>query len=452
MTKRRFTKSFRKIYDQLEPGEQCNFEHHYKGVLREVIHWLNLWASNRPDRFVFAEVEAIAAHCHRFKNPKSKYAPRSVGYVLAELRARGVISGRLMRMVDGEERWGFIVAPHDCLTVRTEKGCIFKGRLVDVIRGRWEREIVLKDEKGTVYEKPKIGPIFWAGYFEGAVTCAVECAVESAVESAVEGAAKGAVGHSAQSTQSEKVNPENRSLSVVSESVVGSVGSDTSEITGSIAHVDGLKNNTNGNPAREGSSSLSTTDQKQPRETIAQHFSAGVDMAGITEGEFEATEMSEQEDNVALNKLLSLCQTVITERAGRRYVGRKTNGDIMAEAMIRFTKQSGDEVPKYWYPIVKRLREKVIVPVPSPAPSSFHIRPRVRKPEPVPVSLNAVLVEAAGRANVDLKPYAEPIENLLGHPANYYGCYLALKQKQILHSFVEWLWEHRQDDTPLNAK
>jgi hypothetical protein len=339
-TPRRFSNSFRPRFDELQSGEICKLEHHYSGLLRELIGWLDLLASNRPDRFVYCGVEAMVEHCHRYKQPNNKFGKRLIEYALKELRARHIISKRLFRFVDGVQREGFIVAPHDCLCVReTPTDCVLVGQLK--ASGRWEREIILNEENGKPLAEPKIGPVFWAGYSGSADECAVKCAD----------------GDSGQRTEETKVNREKSALTVVAvvaESVVRTENQPNPDQTSQTE-----QGNSNGKTGG-GGVLHHTTDQKQNQtpENIGQHFGRGsVDMDEITEGEFEENNQTDHFDEWDLKSLLQYCDEVIQEWGARLYLGRKTNGDIMAAAMVRFTKQTRKDVPKYWYPIAKRLRE-----------------------------------------------------------------------------------------------
>ena len=353
---RRFANSFRPRYDELMPDESCNLQHHYRGALRELIGWLDLLANNRPDRFVFCGPESMIAHCHYFEEPENKYSRRQIFYALKEFRARHIISKRLVRLVDGVEREGFIVAPHDCLCLReSETDCVLVGYMN--ANARWSREIIVKDQSGKPLAEPRIGPIYWAGY-----SSMTPCALESALPCALPCAPRCALSNSGQANDLTKVNPNISRLTeiaVVTESVVGTERN---------------KNNTkpsqnqseNQNLLLPSSSSPRLTDQKQT--TIGQHFPNGcADMEEITCGEWEerqegVSDDQREEDEINNGELIDICNAIIRERIAEKYQGRKTHGDIMAEAMVRYTKQYNENVPQYWYPIIKELRK----PRPTP--------------------------------------------------------------------------------------
>jgi hypothetical protein len=109
--------------------------------------------------------------------------------------------------------------------------------------------------------------------------------------------------------------------------------------------------------------------------TIGQHFTRSVEMDVITCGEWEdmwawedvwdetrdfddirADERAAIDDQNEM--LCKICDEVIRERQARIYQGRKTHGEIMVEAMLRYTKKHGWKVPAYWYPIAKKLKRK----------------------------------------------------------------------------------------------
>jgi hypothetical protein len=363
MKSRRFSQSFRRIFDELKPGEPCKLKHHYRGALREVIGLLDLWAANDPERFVelYGGVDAIVARCHRYKRPEDKFSKPMVEKVLKELRSRHIISKRLERLRDGEEVEGFIVAPHDCLAVReSPTKCVFKGQLK--APGRWKRDPVLGDKGEWT---GKLGPVYWAGYAKGTARCTVESMVQSTVNCMV--------GTSPQPKENETVNRKNSALTestVVAVSVVLPEKETTPDHTSQV-EIEKGKSNGNGKTGGKGKSggAYDTTDQKQqqPRvvETIEMHFGTdGVDMAEITDGLFKETIESKRLDRKVQESLLTFCDEIIIDWSPRPYLGRKTHGDIMAEAMGRFTAKRGEEVPKYWYPIVRQLRE-------SPAEQRF---------------------------------------------------------------------------------
>lgn len=124
---RRFAYSYRRVVP-LGGNKSCSLKRHFYGVLHEVVGYLDLLASKHPDtRFVYASVDSILDHCRRYDS-KNKYSKAAVEKALAYLRARHIISARLVRPCDDQERDGFIVAPHEHLTVcPTATACRFVG-------------------------------------------------------------------------------------------------------------------------------------------------------------------------------------------------------------------------------------------------------------------------------------------------------------------------------------
>lgn len=420
MKVRRFSQSFRRVFDQLQPGEVCTLQHHYRGVLREVVGMLDKWAAKDPQRFVqlTGGVDALVRYCHRYKQPQNGYGKRAVEYALRELRARHIISGWLLRIRDGEEVSGFIMAPHNCLAVReSETRCVFKGQLR--APGYWKRD-VLESSSGEV----KLGPVYWAG-FAGSLLeelnaytsrqpatagpsldavaipqhhagnaaeqadirlaeedCAVDCAVSCAVDCAAKCAVSCAVEESPQPKAGTAVTSESAPIRVsrvirASESVVESVEKATKPSHGN----QGVGSSTDCIFV----SSTTDCDQKQTVGQYFAHVGGKPDLDELSDGEYEETELSAQEDAIDLDALLGFCHEVISEWKNRTYLGRKTHGDIMGEAMGRFTKKFRQDVPLYWYPIVKTLRKKPShgwsgsihnwrEGQPAPKQSSFHIQ------------------------------------------------------------------------------
>jgi len=364
MKSRRFSNSFRRVFDELEPGELCNLKHHYRGALREVIGLLDLWASNDPERFVelYGGVDAIVTRCHRFKRPEDKFSKPMIEKVLKELRSRHIISKRLVRVRDGEEVEGFIVAPHDCLAVReSPTKCVFKGQLQ--APGRWRRDPVL-DEKGEW--GGKLGPVYWAGFSSGTA--------RSTVESTVQSTANCTVGTSPQRTENETLKAENRALTVITESAVltkEKTLTHLTDVSGQESRNEKGKSNTNPNcktgKGKPGVVLSNKTDQKL--ETIADHFSEwpdnyrGVIVAvstGLISDEIGKSDISAVANGLRFYnwpELAKCCRAVVVQQGGAPYLGRKTHGDVMAWAMGLFKERHGINTPACWYAVAKKLRE-----------------------------------------------------------------------------------------------
>lgn len=114
----------------------CNFKHHGRGVVREVLGYLDRLAENDRERFIWPGVDNILKNCKRYKG--KPYSKRSVEYALTFLRRTHIISRRMERPRGGVLRSGFIVTPHDSLFIRTKNLCEYGGRLK--APGRWRRD------------------------------------------------------------------------------------------------------------------------------------------------------------------------------------------------------------------------------------------------------------------------------------------------------------------------
>ena len=113
---RRFAKSYRPAV-HLGGNKNCSLKRHFFGGLHEVVGYLDFLASRHPEsRFVYASIADIIEHCRKFDS-KTKYNKRWINYALEYLRLRHIVSARLVRLCDGQMREGFIVAPHQHVTV-----------------------------------------------------------------------------------------------------------------------------------------------------------------------------------------------------------------------------------------------------------------------------------------------------------------------------------------------
>jgi hypothetical protein len=125
---KRFSHSFRPIV-KLKGGKECRLKDHWSGVCRELAGIIDFLAEHDPtgERFVFAKAPALTARCKKFKD-KTGYGQRAVEYALAEFRRCRIIRPAT-RVRDGIERKGFIVWPHDSLTLRQGERCFWDGFL-----------------------------------------------------------------------------------------------------------------------------------------------------------------------------------------------------------------------------------------------------------------------------------------------------------------------------------
>jgi hypothetical protein len=116
------------------PTAVCGYKRHCKGVVREVIGYLELQAKRDKtgERFVWPHVDTIVEHCSRYKG--ADYGPRAVKYAIKFLRRKHVISSRVFRFRNNAMREGFIVTPHEACFIRSKPPgkciCTFVGRHV----------------------------------------------------------------------------------------------------------------------------------------------------------------------------------------------------------------------------------------------------------------------------------------------------------------------------------
>jgi hypothetical protein len=124
---RRFAKSYRRVVN-LGGNKACSLKRHFDGVVHEVVGYLDYLATLHPEtRFAYASVDVIVAHCQKFTS-KEKFSKAAVEKALKYLQMRHIISRRVTRWCAGQMRDGFIVAPHEHLTIRpSATKCRFVG-------------------------------------------------------------------------------------------------------------------------------------------------------------------------------------------------------------------------------------------------------------------------------------------------------------------------------------
>jgi hypothetical protein len=394
-----FTKSV-----PLKPGETCHsLKRHYKNCYREVVGFLDMLAAKDVERFAWPRVSGIVKRCNKYRKNKERYKQRQVKYVLAMLHCEPVVITDAERVRGGALRRGWLMAPHSALTL-VENGCC------DLIGQRhWERQIETEPDpdKPGHRQLKKIGPILWPESSGGPAPVCDALAVPShSTGNAVATKNVESTGSSLAGAKLEPslthvqpmLNPDTTVSAAVIRAAVhgavhGSVHSKTPSVHSAVHSTEctlraqsleekpiceTAASASRGQPCKStektvitviagpeknnapGAVSLNTTDQNLKPETITQHFGSvatGEWISVITGGTFESTEESEQFDRRDLSILIRLCEAIIQEWGQRYYLGLKTHGDIMAEAMGRFTKKEKANVPKYWYPIAKRLRE-----------------------------------------------------------------------------------------------
>lgn len=351
-----------------KPEGKCELKNHFSGGAYQVVGILDLWAKNDPERFVCPRVDKIVAACKKFQTSES-YGKRWLEKILRELRAHHVISRRLVRVRNYREMKGFIVAPHEALTERkpARKGktvCLFLGQRWE--DGCWKKEIV-EDTSAEGRCVTKVRAAHWVAPGAKPVSKPDAGPVSKPVAKPVSKPVSNSVTTLQHGSDTQRVSDDFRSepieLSKSCEPEELIQPTEPIEPASSSSQDTAEKSNGQTNPKSEtenqvcSSLSLTTPDQNKNQETIAQHFGKGrVDMDEITDGLFEETEQSEHFDEIEISTLLQICDDVIKDWGTRRYLGRKTHGDIMGEAMARFTKKYNENVPLYWYPLVKQLR------------------------------------------------------------------------------------------------
>jgi hypothetical protein len=218
MKTRRFAHSFHTI-GKPPKGKPCDkLKYHYSGALRELVGILELIAENDPaERFVYANLPFLIEHCHRYKQPTNKFGERWLRQCLAELRARSIISNRLTRYANRQigGREGFYIVPHDAVCTSIGGPCVFQGYDPGLCASWWAQQPYWAWPHLEI-SAPKSAP-------HSAGQNAPHSAPPSAPPSAPHSAGANAPHHSHQVVEVAKVNPENRSLTVVSALPVVSV-------------------------------------------------------------------------------------------------------------------------------------------------------------------------------------------------------------------------------------
>ena len=107
----------------LKPGHICHdLKNHYKFCAYEVVGYLNSLAAMDAERFVWPSVPTIVTKCNKGKRKgKKPYGRRIVNYTLSDL-CRDRILTPTERVRGGALRQGWIMAPHDAVTMRNENG------------------------------------------------------------------------------------------------------------------------------------------------------------------------------------------------------------------------------------------------------------------------------------------------------------------------------------------
>ncbi len=110
-------------------SEKCRWKTHCTGCMREVMGILELWAGNCPDRFIPAGVNAIVKACNgRYrKGGRRQYSKAMVEKCLHILCELQILSPKFTADIDGVPRQGRFFNPHDKMTKRHPRVCVFIG-------------------------------------------------------------------------------------------------------------------------------------------------------------------------------------------------------------------------------------------------------------------------------------------------------------------------------------
>jgi len=385
----KFGRSFRPVV-VLKNDEVCSLKRHYRGVLREVIGYLDKLAGNDPQRFVFATVKDIVRHCNKFSQGRAPYQQRAVEYALAFLRKQHLISRPVKRPRLGVMYQGFIVTPHDSLAMREKGCCDFKGQLG--APGAWQAEAGLP---GSWWAGPGSLPAGNATAMpqhadsnagdDRAVTTTVtdsnagadqhsaaRSAGFSAVNSAVFSAVQSAVSNqNSCGTQcgnqcgTEAPQVADDSSNYKGDEKVSPTFSENSPAPNRVNHLTvgtELTVKTENNAAQKAETS-GASPKGMNDETIGQHFGIPwlpIDSFSDVTDDVLNTDTKQWDDfgYEAIRNLRDCCNDVIREFAEQPYQGRKTNALVMDLAMKRFTGAHG-KVPTSWLKVMTTLRGAV---------------------------------------------------------------------------------------------
>jgi hypothetical protein len=136
---------------RLKAGELCSHKRHFRGVLREVIGYLDLLAQADREFFAWATVGDIAEHCQRYHG--KKYGKRQIENALNVLRQMWLVSGVVKRVRGGVEREGRIVTPHRALFCRCMNHCTYVDPLKAIPKQRttWTVEKSIRGENKSAF-------------------------------------------------------------------------------------------------------------------------------------------------------------------------------------------------------------------------------------------------------------------------------------------------------------
>jgi hypothetical protein len=368
-SRKTFERSFR-AQVTLKADEVCSLKRHYLGCARELAGLFDKLAGNDAERFVHIKTPGMLKHCNKFREKgKPAYKERQVKYTVAYFRATHVISKAVYRFRNGAKRRGFIVAPHDALTTREGNRCEFRGQLGGP--GRW-----VSDCAGTVWWEPRTterAPLSAPASAplsapQNDRECTPECTLECTPRSL----------HREENTEladSTKDFPDKISHDFPILNLENLVKSTERAGLSGVSEYESSENS-KANPTPAPMSVSRETDLTKPKsKTVREHFADEVTVHRITDGELDKDGTDKYELRANWKALLDCCAVVIAKNGSQRYLGRKTNGDLMAKAMGLLKQQRGEKVPREWYPVAKQLRESAGPSVLAPVEvSTAHVR------------------------------------------------------------------------------
>jgi hypothetical protein len=93
-------------------------------------------------------------------------------------------------------------------------------------------------------------------------------------------------------------------------------------------------------------------------ETIGEHFRNDVTIDEISMGEidWDALDKRYRYTHISQGTMEGYCQEAVDAKVGLPYLGPKTHGDLMVDAMLLLDKAEGRKAPECWYAVAKKLR------------------------------------------------------------------------------------------------
>jgi hypothetical protein len=379
---------------RLKPGEACSWARHLRWgtAARSLWRQLNKYASVREDGTCWASIKAISGQSAKFKNQKKvgRFHYDRIRHLLADFESAGLIGPR-MSDIDPDGDDSFQVHGqhmHDQLCRREGNECRYLG---------WNYAAWLPKNKDKVAD-----PV--AGKVAEPVADQVAGRVADQKE---KGSRSGSRSEMPQDLQNQNLQP-----SVESSSASGGAPNQGSQVITESAEAGESANSQSEKQTATAKATISLsmtdqnqnpqpcgTDQRQTRrvETIRDHFGHNVTLDKITEDEIDKDKIDKYSLRVDWDGLEECCREVVEEWGARGYLGRKTNGDVMAEAGVRWTdRNGGKKVDKFWWAVAAKFRNEG-------GPSKYSEFASPGFPSPLEV--------AARNAGLDITPYRDLIAN-----------------------------------------